>query len=45
MTVDSNTEITTASPSGPLIGPVDVTVVTSRGRSVSSPADQFVYHP
>lgn len=45
MTVDSDAEITAASPSGPLIGQVDVTVVTPRGRSATSPADQFSYHP
>jgi IPT/TIG domain len=43
-TVDSDTEITATSPSGPIIGTVDVTVVTPRGRSATSPADEFSYH-
>jgi hypothetical protein len=44
MKVDSDTEITAISPTGPIIGSVDVTVVTPRGTSATSPDDQFFYH-
>jgi IPT/TIG domain len=43
MTVDSDSEITATSPSGPS-GPVHVTVVTPKGTSATSPADQFRYY-
>jgi len=44
MTVDSDSEITATSPSGAPSGRVDVTVVTPKGTSATSPADQFRYY-
>ena len=41
ITVDSDTQITTASPAG--TGTVDVTVTTPDGTSPASSADQFTY--
>lgn len=43
MTVDSDSEITATSPTG-ASGPVHVTVVTPKGTSAPSPADQFRYY-
>jgi large repetitive protein len=43
MTVDSDSEITATSPTG-ASGPVHVTVVTPKGTSTTSPADQFRYY-
>jgi hypothetical protein len=43
MTVDSDSEITATSPTG-ASGPVHVTVVTPKGASATSPADQFRYY-
>ena len=41
MTVDSDTEITAASPPG--TGTVDITVISPGGDSAAGPADQFTY--
>jgi hypothetical protein len=43
MTVDSDSEITATSPSR-ASGKVDVTVVTPKGTSATSPADKFGYY-
>jgi IPT/TIG domain-containing protein len=43
MTVDSDSEITATSPSG-ASGRVDVIVVTPKGTSATSPADEFIYY-
>jgi IPT/TIG domain len=43
ITVDSDSEITATSPTG-ASGPVHVTVVTPKGTSATSPADQFRYY-
>jgi hypothetical protein len=43
MTVDSDSEITATSPTG-ASGAVHVTVVTPKGTSATSPADQFRYY-
>ena len=43
LNVDSDTQITTASPAG--TGTVDVTVTTPAGTSATTPADQYTYVP
>lgn len=44
MTVDSDSEITANSPPGPTSGRVNVTVVTPKGTSATSSADEFTYY-
>jgi virginiamycin B lyase len=43
VTVDSSTSITAEEPAGTVAGPVDVTVTTAVGTSVTTAADQFTY--